>query len=94
MYKEEAFSKAAKNDIYQMIENIKIAFQEMFKALTSGRLPVYFRSSVWRFYQETYFRTSKEQYEQIDMDGFSIKNSCFGEISKNEIQNWISKLLR
>ena len=31
MYKEEAFSKAAKNDIYQMIENIKIAFQEMFK---------------------------------------------------------------
>ena len=31
MYKEEAFSKAAKNDIYQMIENIKIAFQEMFQ---------------------------------------------------------------
>ena len=30
MYKEEAFSKAAKNDIYQMIENIKIAFEEMF----------------------------------------------------------------
>ena len=87
MYKEEAFSKAAKNDIYQMIENIKIAFQEMFKSVD-------FRSSVWRFYQKTYFRTSKEQYEQIDMDGFSIKNSCFGEISKNEIQNWISKLLR
>ena len=40
MYKEEAFSKAAKNDIYQMIENIKIAFQEMFKSVdfrsTSG----------------------------------------------------------
>ena len=33
MYKEEAFSKAAKNDIYQMIENIKIAFQEMFKSV-------------------------------------------------------------
>ena len=31
MYKEEAFSKAAKNDIYEMIENIKIAFQEMFQ---------------------------------------------------------------
>ena len=31
MYKEEAFSKAAKNDIYEMIDNIKIAFQEMFQ---------------------------------------------------------------
>lgn len=31
MYKEEAFSKAAKNDIYEMIGNIKIAFQEMFQ---------------------------------------------------------------